>query len=262
MARSSWVFPEAVPFNFNWGDGSEDFFRSVMKTALVVIAARDFEGLDDALAGAWRYVAGGREEDCGVRVHASAVPAPWDDPNLGPVPHRVSVRSEPEHSFVAADVRYFGDVAICLKISARLPKAFAIGHGVDPFTGRTVDRERWIGSIGIPGAAATAALAKYLVQAVDRIHTAAQPRLFHVLAEKIAKECWREVMGEGHDEDPLPQDPATRAQLAKRVGEELGFILRRQPVIEDDPELLRRLQQTATATFCEMQARRSQRGDK
>jgi hypothetical protein len=50
---------------------------------------------------------------------------------LGRVPHQVTVRSDPEGQSLTADVRYFGDLAVCFEIQARLPSRFEVGYGVD-----------------------------------------------------------------------------------------------------------------------------------
>jgi len=229
--------PATVPFSF----GGDAFFRAAVKTVLVFLAYMGLEGDDDALVGAWRYVDGAAAGDCDVSAHLSATPAPWEDEGVGPVPHRVSIESVATGAIVLAQVRYFGDLAICIKLGVPLRASFRVGYGVDPFTGASVERGTWEGSLALPGQASSEAIRDAVGRAFTRITTAAEPRRVGALKEKVTSDITREVLG-GRTE--LASD-AQRRIIEARVQEEMAFIANHEDREEDSPKLREALQAAA-----------------
>ena len=219
----------------------ETFSRPALKTVLTLLANRGLEDAD-AFVEAWRYVNGAPASDCGVQSFFSATPAPWDDPALGPVPHRVTVRSDPGSSALHADVRYFGDVAFCFLIRSKLAEAVELGYGVDPFTGRDVFfSEEPVGEIGTPRLATSDAIHDAVERAFARITAAAGPRQITVLVERVMEECTRRALGGRNG----PADDDDLDAISSCVHEEITFIARREAVEEDAPEMVAMLQAAA-----------------
>ena len=140
-ASVSTVYPGPVQMTFGFL-GGEDGFRACVKTVLTFVAGAGCEGPPETLEAAWRYIGGLPAEECGVSIAFGAAPPPVEGESggLGAVSHRVVARSNAAGGWIEADVRYFGDFGLCMRIFAPAISPFCIGHGVDPLTGRTALR--------------------------------------------------------------------------------------------------------------------------
>jgi hypothetical protein len=227
------------PTTFNVSLDVETFARTSLKTMLVLLGRLGHES-EEALAQAWRYV-GGADVGSDVRAHWSSLPAPWSDDSLGTTPHMITVRSDPATESVTADVRYFGDLAICLQMRARLARSFELGYGVDPFTGLDLHYGGRIGWIDVPGAADGQTVVDAIDRALRRIARAAEARGLAALRESVVQECTRKVIGNRVE----PDTDAERAAILACVSDEMAFILRREDCEDDAPELVVDLQAAA-----------------
>jgi hypothetical protein len=230
------TFPATTTFNFSLN--AETFARAAAKTVLVILGQLGLES--EALAPGWRFV-GGADVGMDVKAHWSTLPGPWMDDSLGSTPHMLTVRSEPAKESVTADVRYFGDLAICLQMRTDLGRSFEVGYGVDPFTGRDLHYGGRIGWIDTPGAADRETVLDAIDRALRRISRAAETRGLAALRARVLEECTRKVIG-GRAE---PESEAEREAILACVTQELAFIFRRVDVEEHAPELVARLQLAA-----------------
>ena len=211
------IYPGTVPMNFGF-NGQEDSFRACVKTVLCLIAARGCEGSPQTFERAWQYVNGGDPAQCAVEIEFTAAPPPvkGEDVGLGLVSHRVFARSNPERGWIEADVRYFGDFGLCMRIGVPSVAPFLIGHGVDPLIGTTANFDDWNGAIGIPGAAdwdevvhyagkARIAAIEYGNNRIDKLW------LSGVVEDIIGDVCPGLVKG-----DPIPSDALQEILLRAR----------------------------------------------
>ncbi len=231
-------FPGKSKFDLNLDVGK--FSRPAVKTALTLLTDLGHESAD-AFAAAWRFVGGAPASDCGVRSHFSSTLAPWEERALGPVPHRITVRSDPASRSLYADVRYFGDIAFCFHIDSPLVAPFEGGYGVDPFSGQDRLWTEPLGAIELPGSATSDAIHDAVERALRRIITASGPRQVAALVEHVTEECSQKILG---GKRGPPSDDELEA-ISSCVQEQIAFIARRETAVEDDPDLLAALQVAA-----------------
>ena len=228
------------PTKFDVSLNIETFARAAVKSVLVLLGHLGLED-GDALANAWRFVRGDTTGDVGVRAHWSPLPGPWRDDSLGEAPHQVTMRSDPAADLVTADVRYFGDVAVCIQMRGQLSSSFEVGYGVDPLTGRQLHHRGWIGWIDTPGRADRESILDARDRAVFRIRRASESRGQAALEDQVLRECTRSVMGDRRE----PPSDAERDRIQACFDEEMAFIARREDREDDAPELVADLQAAA-----------------
>jgi hypothetical protein len=137
-----------------------------------------------------------------------------------------------------ADVRYFGDFAVCLRIDAALQANFSLGYGVDPLEGTQRDHDDWEGLIGVPGLADTDALIRCYRRALSQVLEVARPRRQAALARFLLEDSIVKVLGEMRE----PKDDAEYNAVLARVDAEFQFLMSGSSRVDDDPELADTLQ--------------------
>jgi hypothetical protein len=233
MARRVKTFP--APAQLNLPLGGDDFYRSSLKTILVLIADRGLD-VNGALDAAWQCVSGGKLHECGVTFDVSAAPAPWDDVDtLGIASHRVAIVANAGRGVISADVRYFGDFGVCARIAAPVTSDYRIGYGIDPISGRSREFDDWTGAIAWPNAAEHIEKWKARERALYRIRDLAVDIGLRKLCEQVVRDALRRVR-RGVPEDS-PVTPAQLNEIGKLVSEDVLRILYREDGSEDAPEL-------------------------
>ena len=232
------VFPGQVnlPFSF----GGDAMMRSAVKSTLSLMAARGVAGPPEVLARAWSYVGEGLgASEAGVAVHLAAAPSPWTPNALGTVSHRVAARSNVTRGFVEADVRYFGNLGLVIRIACAVPDAFSLAYGVDPISGAEVNGDGWTGAVGIPGAADSAQIYRSVERAFEALCTRAAEREMQGLSREIAKRAVRRALETYPGGEPRD---LFNLLLGRLIAEDIARVKLRHESTSVAPELLPRVQ--------------------
>lgn len=232
------VFPEQInlPFNF----GGDAVMRSAVKSTLSLMAARGVACPPEVLARAWSYVgeALGASE-AGVAVHLAAAPSPWTPSTLGTVSHRIAARFNVARGFVEADVRYFGDLGLVIRIACSIPDAFSIAYGVDPISGAEANGDDWTGAIGIPFAADSTQIYRSVERAFVAICARATERETQGLSRAITERAVRRALETYPNGEPRE---LFNLLLRRLIAEDIARVKLRHESTSVAPELLPRVQ--------------------
>lgn len=113
--------------------GGEGFYRSTLKSGLVLMAGLGAPYSRMLLNSAWEYVNGGTQTVKIISMPAGDVP--WYDPSLGEIPHLVSIQVRA--GLCRIDVRHFRHFATLFEFELTdNSQEWSASHGVDPLTGK------------------------------------------------------------------------------------------------------------------------------
>ena len=233
------IFP--APINIEPTFVANRYFPAAVKTALVLLAYAKLESVV-SLSDAWRYIDGQPPDQCGVTPVWCAAHAPWQDPSLGAVPHRVSVRGNVEASRLEVDVRYFGDFAICAYIATSVSAPFSVGYGVDPMTHKSARCRDWTGAVGAPHDQRIGEVHAATLRAMDNMTPLIEVVARREFVTRTVKQCTKKVVG---SDRPGPFTLEQYIAISKCAAEEVAFFLNREDGEELAPDLQAALQEAA-----------------